>query len=173
MSTRATVWLKQPSKGESAYLYHHCDGYALDEDLDDVLRNLSKSQWNVEDAINAIVANDDAYGRHHVDSIGWDSEYVYVIDLDNRTLKKFDCGLWFAEEHKDDNMTIGQEKTQEKYLERTLKYPEQSEEDKDEKVKMFVTTLKTIIDATAKNANLNDEMKKEAVKLIYEYYCAN
>lgn len=169
MSTRATVWLRKPSTREEAYLYHHCDGYALDDDLDEVLRGLPMgTPWNLERMIEAIIEYDEAYGRHSVSNIGWDSEYVYVIDLDERTLKKYGCGICLK-----DTMSIEQEKTQDKYLERTIKYPSLSEAEENEKIGNFVLALQVIVDNTAKVANINSSMKKEAVKRLYELYNAN
>lgn len=169
MSTRASVWLRKPSTGEEAYLYHHCDGYALDDDLDRVLKELPMgTPWNMEKVFDAIVDYDDAYGRHRVSSIGWDSEYVYVIDLDERTLKKYGCGICSKDE-----LSIEQEKTQDKYLERIIKYPSLSENEVNEKINSFVLALKAIINNTAKLADVNGAMKKEAVKRLYELYNAD
>lgn len=168
MSTRATVCLKKASAKEEAYLYHHCDGYALDEDLDDVLKNLPNGAWNVKDLVERIIDYDDVYGHHCVTSVGWDSEYVYVIDLDERTLKKYGCGICVK-----DGMSIEEEKTQDKYLERTIKYPTLSEAEEDARINAFVAAIKTIVETTAGVANLNDSMKLEAVKRLYKLYDAN
>ena len=115
MSTRATVWIKNGD--EERFLYHHCDGYMLDEELDPILKSLPDDKWTVDGIAEAIVNYDEAYGRHHVDGVGWDSEYVYKIDAGERTLEKFGCGI------KDtDNGDRKDEKTQEKYLEKTYRY---------------------------------------------------
>lgn len=115
MSTRATVWIK--SGDEERFLYHHCDGYMLDEEIDPILKNLPDDKWTVDDIAEAIVNYDEAYGRHHVDGIGWDSEYAYKIDVVYKTLEKFNCGINDTErgDRKD-------EKTQEMYLEKTYRY---------------------------------------------------
>lgn len=171
MSTRATVLLRQPSTDERAYLYHHCDGYDLDCDLDKVLKNFSDKPWEIKTIAQAIIDFDDAYGRHKVNDIGWDSEYVYVIDLDERTLKKYDCGLWFFDDHKGDQMPIEEEKTQEKYLSRTITYPSLSEDEVKEKVNAFALALRTVVDAMAKTSGLSDGMKKQAVEKAYKLIC--
>ena len=117
MSTRATVWILNRENGDERFLYHHCDGYELDYEIDQVLENLPDDKWTVDDIAVAIVNHDEAYGRHHVDGIGWDSEYVYKIDVVYKTLEKFDCGI--------SDTVIGdrkEEKTQEKYLEKRYGY---------------------------------------------------
>lgn len=117
MSTRATVWILNRENGDERFLYHHCDGYELDYEIDQVLKDLPDDKWTVDDIAVAIVNYDEAYGRHHVDGIGWDSEYVYKIDVVYKTLEKFDCGI--------SDTVIGdrkEEKTQEKYLVKTYRY---------------------------------------------------
>ena len=117
MSTRATVWILNRENGDERFLYHHCDGYMLDEELDPILKNLPDDKWTVDDIAEAIVNYDYAYGGHHVDGIGWDSEYAYKIDVVYKTLEKFNCGISdiINGDRKD-------EKTQEKYLEKTYRY---------------------------------------------------
>ena len=81
------------------------------------MKDLPDDKWTVDDIAVAIVNYDEAYGRHHVDGIGWDSEYVYKIDVVYKTLEKFDCGI--------SDTVIGdrkEEKTQEKYLVKTYRY---------------------------------------------------
>ena len=118
MSTRATVWiLNGKNGGETCFLYHHCDGYMLDEELNPLLNSLPERKWNVDDVTQAIIDYDEAYGSHYVEGVGWDSEYVYKIDVDKKTMEKFNCGINDAE--------LGDrkfEKTQEKYLEKTYNY---------------------------------------------------
>jgi hypothetical protein len=115
MSTRATVWIK--SGDEERFLYHHCDGYMLDEELDPILKKLTDGQWTVDGVAEAIIEEYEAYGRHKADGVGWDSEYVYKIDVSERTLEKFGCGINDAG-YGDRKV----EKTQEKYLEKTYRY---------------------------------------------------
>ena len=115
MSTRATVWIK--SGDEERFLYHHCDGYMLDEELDPILKKLAEDQWTVDGVAEAIIDEYEAYGRHKADGVGWDSEYVYKIDVCKKTLEKFECGIEDTE--RGDRK---EEKTQEKYLEKTYEY---------------------------------------------------
>ena len=117
MSTRATVWILNRENGDESFLYHHCDGYELDYEIDQVLENLPDDKWTVDDIAEAIVNYDEAYGRHHVDGIGWDSEYAYKIDVVHKTLEKFNCGISDTV-----NGDRKEEKTQEKYLEKTYRY---------------------------------------------------
>lgn len=122
MTTRATLIIKDSKTGEKCYLYHHRDGYSLDEELDNLLQYVVDSNWTVT-ALRSIVINmDEAYGTHKVVSVGWDSEYVYVIDAADKTLKKYECGLWFESEHHGETMNIEEEKTQEKYRVGTWAY---------------------------------------------------
>ena len=117
MSTSATVWILNRENGDERFLYHHCDGYGLDYEIDKVLKNLPDDKWTVDDIAETIVNYDEDYGRHHVDGIGWDSEYAYKIDVVYKTLEKFNCGIsdTINGDRKD-------EKTQEKYLEETYRY---------------------------------------------------
>ena len=117
MSTRATVWILNRENGDELFLYHHCDGYELDYEIDQVLKGLPDNKWTVDDIAEAIVYHDEAYGRHHVDGIGWDSEYAYKIDVVYKTLEKFNCGISDTV-----NGDRKEEKTQEKYLEKTYRY---------------------------------------------------
>lgn len=118
MSTRATVWIKNESTGEERFLYHHCDGYMLDEELDPILNGLEpEEEWTVDNIAEFIIEQYEDYGRHKVDGVGWDSEYVYKIDVENKTLEKFDCGINDTE-----NGDRKEEKTQKKYLVKTCRY---------------------------------------------------
>lgn len=117
MSTRATVWILNQENGDERFLYHHCDGYMLDEEIDPILKKLPSDKWNVDDVAQTIINYDEAYGRHHVDGVGWDSEYVYKVNVTNKTLEKFECGI-----EDTDNGDRKEEKTQEKYLEKTYEY---------------------------------------------------
>ena len=117
MSTRATVWILNQENGDERFLYHHCDGYMLDEELDPILKELEPEKWTVIDIAEEILEKYEEYGRHRVDGVGWDSEYVYKIDVCKKTLEKFECGI-----NDTDNGDRKEEKTQEKYLKNTYKY---------------------------------------------------
>lgn len=119
MSTRATVWIK--GENEERFLYHHCDGYMLDEELDPILKRLKPGEWTVDIVAEAIIEEYEAYGRHKVDGVGWDSEYVYKIDVDNKTLEKFECGI-----NDTDNGDRKEEKTQKKYLVNVCDYMQET-----------------------------------------------
>lgn len=94
MSTRATVWIKSEKEGRDVFLYHHCDGYCLDEDIDPVLKNLPCDEaWNVEDIKASIMALEFGDSYREVDTVGWDSEYVYKISVDERKMYKYDTGI--------------------------------------------------------------------------------
>lgn len=114
MSTRATIWIKSEGQ-DDAFIYHHCDGYMLDEEIDPVLKELAPHSWNVPDVINRILEIEDTYSL--TDHVGWDSEYVYKIDVDARVMEKYDCGIDCSA-----NDDCKEEKTQAKYLEATFEY---------------------------------------------------
>ena len=122
MSTRATVWIK--SENEERFLYHHCDGYMLDEELDPILKRLEPEEWTVDDVAEEILREYEDYGRHKVDGVGWDSEYVYKIDVDKRTLAKFECGI-----NDTSNGDRKEEKTQGKYLVKVCGYAQETSVD--------------------------------------------
>ena len=133
MSTRATVWLRSEKQNITRYLYHHCDGYMLDEELDPILKGLDDNNWFIPDIMKAITDYDDAYREK--DEVGWDSEYVYKIDVDNHTLTKYECGI--------EDTTNGdrcEEKTQEKYRIGTWAYGEDGEHF-NERIEVLETTL--------------------------------
>ena len=111
MSTRATVWILNEDNGDERFLYHHCDGYMLDEEINPILTNLQDDKWTVDGVAEAIINYDEAYGRHKVDGVGWDSEYVYKISVDKKTIEKFECGI-----NDTDAGDRKYEKTQAKYL---------------------------------------------------------
>lgn len=89
----------------------------LDEEIDPILRTLPDDKWTVKDVAEAIIDFDDAYGKRNVDSVGWDSEFVYKIEVTERKMEKFDCGITGAirGDHKD-------EKTRDEYLDKTYRY---------------------------------------------------
>ena len=121
MSTRATVWIENEVTGEERFLYHHCDGYMLDEELDPILKELEPEEWTVIDVTEEILRKYEDYGRHKVDGVGWDSEYVYKIDVNKKTLEKFECGINDA-----DKGDRKEEKTQGKYLVKVWGYAQET-----------------------------------------------
>ena len=175
MSTRATVWIKNEDTGDEKFLYHHCDGYSLDDDLNDVLLGIPAYEWEVENIARAIINYDNAYGRHLVDGVGWDSEYVYVISIKDRTLKKYECGISSSFDY-----DCKGEKTQPKYLIREIGYgmtreivSENTETDTkrtSEKIKDLVENMKRLMDWAAGTLGLGEEERKTAAKKLYEMY---
>ena len=127
MSTRATVWVLNKETGDERFLYHHWDGYMLDDEIDPILKNLPDDKWNVDDVSKAIIDYDEAYGKHKVDGVGWDSEYVYKIEVSERTMDKFNCGISdFCDGDRKE------EKTQEKYMDLEKRYSYKRKEFNDE-----------------------------------------
>ena len=119
MSTRATVWIINEKSGDECFLYHHCDGYMLDEELDPILKELEPEEWTVDSVTKAITDFDDAY-REVSYGVGWDSEYLYKISVDKMKMEKFECGI---------SDTINgdrkEEKSDQKYLAKEYTYSEQ------------------------------------------------
>ena len=176
MSTRATVWIK--SGNEERFLYHHCDGYMLDEEIDPILKELEPEKWTVDDVAEEILEKYEDYGRHKVDGVGWDSEYVYKIDVDKRTLEKFECGI-----NDTDNGDRKEEKTQGKYLKNTYYYDMElgneegdycdklleanAAKEKFEKIERFAHDVKSFIDFLGKSHDFDEEDMNTAMDLIY------
>ena len=141
MSTRATVWIRNDEEDISGFLYHHCDGYSLDEDIDPVLKNLPDDAWNVVDIQDAIQALEfgDTYRR--VDTVGWDSEYVYKISIDERKMYKYGTGIGdpYGEANFESRLTN---------LERTYEYqPEKCGDEPKEELSPLAAKLKEIVDS--------------------------
>ena len=105
----------------------------LDEELDPILKGLDDNDWFIPDIMEAITNYDDAYREK--DEVGWDSEYVYKIDVDNRTLTKYECGIEDTE-----NGDRCEEKTQEKYRVGTWAYGKDGEHF-NERIEILETTL--------------------------------
>lgn len=165
MGTRATVIIKE---GENKrYLYHYWDGYGLDYDLDKILKSLTDDKWSIDE----IVEFDEAYAIHKVDDIGWDSEYAYVIDIDNRTLKKYGCGLWFNDEHTEENMSIEEGKTQEKYLEESYDYNRKdSTSEKASEIVNFAYKIADMINYFGESIGFTKEDREKVVEILFGIY---
>ena len=94
MSTRATVWIINEENGYERFLYHHCDGYMLEQEICPILGKLSSVDWTVDSVVKAITDFDDAYREVDADyGVGWDSEYLYKISVDKMKMEKFECGI--------------------------------------------------------------------------------
>jgi len=138
MSTRATVWIRNEKEDISVFLYHHCDGYSLDEDIDPVLKNLSDEKWNVVDIRSAIEELEGGDVYKEKDRVGWDSEYVYKISIDERKMYKYDTGIGdpFDEAGFESRLTD---------LEKTYEYPKKKKRrsvfEENEEFRKFVEEL--------------------------------
>ena len=186
MSTRATVWIKHHPDtpfDTDVYLYHHCDGDDLENGLSEVLQTLKFTPWGPEEISRRIVEMDDAY--HEKDGIGWDSEYVYVINTEEQKLTKYCCGIFVESEHKTDGMTVKEEKTQAKYIEKELEFTknggvyaetlrfddfQDKVHERAEKVREFATRMKSIIDDIGEVYGLTKEEIVMAGGLICGMY---
>ena len=93
MSTRATVWIINEENGYERFLYHHCDGYMLDEEICPILEKLSSRDWTVDSVIKAITNFDDAYIELKEYGVGWDTEYLYKIITNKMRMEKYECGI--------------------------------------------------------------------------------
>lgn len=146
MSTRATVWIRNEKDDESVFLFHHCDGYCLDEGIDPVLKNLPDDAWNVagiQDAIQAQALEfGDTYRR--VDTVGWDSEYVYKISIDERKMYKYATGI--GDPYGETNF-----ESRLKDLEKTYTYPGEEE------ISPLAAKLKEIVDSYDEEHSMTKE----------------
>ena len=151
MSTRATVWIRNDEEDISVFLYHHCDGYGLDEDIDPVLKNLPDDAWNVADIQDAIQALEfgDSYKR--VQTVGWDSEYVYKISVDERKMYKYYTGI--GDPHDEANF-----ESRLTELERTYEYqPEKWEDEPKEELSPLAAKLKEIVNSYDEDHSMTNE----------------
>lgn len=152
MSTRATVWIRSDKEDENVFLYHHCDGYCLDEDIDPVLKNLPDDAWNVTDIQDAIKALEfgDTYRR--AKTVGWDSEYVYKISIDERKMYKYNTGIGdpYADEANFESRLTE--------LERTYEYqPEKWEDEPKEELSPLAAKLKEIVNSYDEDHSMTNE----------------
>jgi hypothetical protein len=150
----------------------------LDEELDPILKGLEPEEWTVDDIAECILEKYEAYGRHKVDGVGWDSEYVYKIDVDKRTLSKFECGINDTE-----NGDRKEEKTQGKYLVKVCGYAQETAVDegcpsttqeehentreKFDKIERFAYDVKNFIDFLGKTHNFDEDDMRTAMDIIY------
>lgn len=168
MSTRATVWIRNEKKDTNIFLYHHCDGYCLDEDVDPALKKLTDEDWN-EDKVGEVILSlefGDTYKI--VDGVGWDSEYVYKISIDERKMYKYATGIGNpdGEENFESRLTN---------LEATFEYAEHKEDmkwelDKKTMAQVLLIQIREIIKYGCKWLNAphipNDEI--ERIQKLYK-----
>lgn len=151
MSTRATVWIRNDKEDVSVFLYHHCDGYGLDEDIGPVLKNLPDDAWNVVDIQDAIQALEFGDSYRMVDTVGWDSEYVYKISIDERKMYKYYTGI--GDPHDEANF-----ESRLTDLERTYEYqPEKWEDEPKEGLSPLAAKLKEIVDSYDDEHSMTNE----------------
>ena len=168
MSTRATVWIINEKSGDERFLYHHCDGYMLNEELDPILKELEPEEWAVDTVTKVITGFDDAY-REVSYGVGWDSEYLYKISVDKMKMEKFECGI---------SDTISgdrkEEKSDRKYLVKeytySKKYTETASDGLDTERRGYLMGLASFLrsmheKALKSNFNLSDY----EVNLVFEY----
>ena len=151
MSTRATVWIRNDEEDISVFLYHHCDGYSLDEDIDPVLKNLPDDAWNVVDIQDAIQALEFGDSYRRVDTVGWASEYVYKISIDERKMYKYNTGIGdpYGEANFESRLTD---------LERTYEYqPEKWEGEPKEGLSPLAAKLKEIVNSYDEDHSMTNE----------------
>ena len=147
MSTRATVWIRSDESDVSRFIYHHCDGYCLDEDIDPALKKVK--DWYVPEVVQAVLDIEDAY--REVNGVGWDSEYVYKIDVDERKMYKYDTGIGSPrdEENFESRLTD---------LERTYEYqPEKRENEDKEELSPLAAKLKEIVNSYDEDHSMTNE----------------
>lgn len=151
MSTRATVWIRNDKEDVSVFLYHHCDGYGLDEDIGPVLKNLPDDAWNVVDIQDAIQALEFGDSYRRVDTVGWDSEYVYKISVDKRKMYKYYTGI--GDPHGEANF-----ESRLTELERTYEYqPEKWEDEPKEELSPLAAKIKEIVDSYDDEHSMTNE----------------
>ena len=141
MSTRATVWIRNEAEDISVFLYHHCDGYCLDDDIDPLLQNLPEDAWNIVDIRESIKELEFGNTYREVDTVGWDSEYVYKISIDERKMYKYYTGIGnpYGEANFESRLTD---------LERTYEYqPEKWDDANKEELSPLAAKLKEIVDS--------------------------
>lgn len=152
MSTRATVWIRSDKDDESVFLFHHCDGYCLDEDIDPALKNLHDDAWNVVDIQDTIQALEFGDSYRRVDTVGWDSEYVYKISVDECKMYKYYTGI--GDPHNDE--TNFESRLTD--LERTYEYlPEKWEDEPKEELSPLAAKLKEIVNSYDEDHSMTNE----------------
>ena len=95
MSTRATILIESKSNNESLWVYRHCDGYpeGAGEDLKEHLKNHFGVYENSYNVATSLIK----HGNYELTSdFHGDSEFVYKIDEDTKTLT---CYAYPIEKH--------------------------------------------------------------------------
>ena len=97
MSTRCHVAIcrnaNEREEGKALHMYHHCDGYpsGVGSELSTILKKCPKP-WTPESVQKFINETDDDYEivEH---GVGWDNEYVYIIDCEAQKLRGYYKGI--------------------------------------------------------------------------------
>lgn len=91
MSTRGAVIIKR--KSDKVYMYRHCDGYALHEDIENMVKTQDQSIWlYISNFCHTLHVYDNSIRIN--ECIPSDVEYICVVDLDEQNIKMYDVE-WF------------------------------------------------------------------------------
>lgn len=107
MSTRCNIIVK--SKSEEVILYHHHDGYpegvgvALLNKVTPLLKD-NRYYNDVEDIVNALIKDKDDDEYEYTSALHGDIEYIYEIDVDQKTIKCFEYN--YSTESKGDEISL-------------------------------------------------------------------
>ena len=84
MSTRAHIIIRKSGQDDQ-FVYHHCDGYpeGVGAELDNVFSNTNFT--DVNKAVQELENYNSQY-RHNSYGIHGDEEYLYLVDLDAKTI---------------------------------------------------------------------------------------
>lgn len=104
MSTRCNIIVK--SKSEEVILYHHHDGYPEGVGVELLMKVYPKLHDNhyyndVEDIVNMLIKDKDDDEFEYTSALHGDIEYVYEIDVDQKTIKCFEWN-WNSDEKGDE-----------------------------------------------------------------------
>jgi len=104
MSTRANIILEE--MGNHLWLYHHCDGYPsyLGKHLMEFMSTKHKKDYaDIYDIANELFKNDDN-GFELTQKRHGDIEYLYIINIENKTIECIKTG--FDTEYEDKSVCV-------------------------------------------------------------------
>lgn len=107
MSTRANIVLEQ--MGDHIWIYHHSDGYPsyLGDFLMRFMATKHRADYSdIYDIANELFKNKDDDGFKLTHRRHGDIEYLYIINIENKTIKCFSTG--FATEYEDKQLIAAQ-----------------------------------------------------------------
>ena len=107
MSTRCNIIVK--SKSEEVILYHHHDGYPEGVGVELLMKVYPKLHDNhyyndVEDIVNMLIKDKDDDEFEYTTALHGDIEYIYEIDVDQKTIKCFEYN--YSTENKGDEISL-------------------------------------------------------------------